>query len=142
MGDNISVDERNLNGLDPKFRAVVENILLDMERWLGYRAYVASGRRSPEQQAKLVAQGRSKTMKSKHIGGLAVDIVPVDTGWKAPRDFWLKLGYLAQKHGLRWGGEFGIPKGPMLDKLRTDIGGKRWNSTAKIGWDPAHVEER
>lgn len=136
----MAVDTRNLAGLEAAFRETVVAILSDMEKWFGYQCYVASGRRTADQQAKLVAQGRSKTMKSKHLSGKAADIVPVDLGWNAPRDYWLQLGYLAQKYGLRWGGEFGVPKGPMLDKLRADIKAKRWNTTAKVGWDPAHLE--
>jgi len=134
------IDKRNLAGLQPELRVKVERILTDMERYLGYRAYVASGRRTEEQQRKLVEAGRSKTLRSKHLKGLAADIVPVELGWHAPRDFWLKLGYLAYREGLRWGGEFGVPKGPLLERLRADVKAKRWNTQAKLGWDPSHLE--
>lgn len=134
------IDKRNLSGLDPVLRTKVERILADMERYLGWRAYVASGRRTAERQQRLVAAGKSKTMRSKHLTGRAADIVPVDVGWNAPRDYWLKLGYLAYREGLKWGGEFGVPRGPLLDSLRSDVKAKRWNSKAKLGWDPAHVE--
>ena len=136
----MAIDQRNLAGLDPAFRLKIERILKDLETFLGHRAYVASGRRTEEQQRKLVEAGRSKTLRSKHLKGLAADIVPVGLGWNAPRDFWLKLGYLAYREGLRWGGEFGIPKGALLERLRADVRAKRWNTQAKLGWDPSHLE--
>lgn len=39
---------------------------------------VIEGIRSVERQRQLVAQGASKTMRSRHIHGFAVDVVPID----------------------------------------------------------------
>lgn len=131
---------QNLDGLKPAFREKVERILHDMEKHLGYRCYVASGKRTPEQQAKLVAQGRSKTLRSKHLTGRAADIVPYSEKWNARQAYWMRLGYLAYREGLRWGGEFGLPA-PMREALRKACEKKKWDADVKIGWDPAHVEE-
>jgi hypothetical protein len=40
------------------------------------------GKRTPEQQAKLVAEGRSKTYNSDHLYGRAIDLVPLDAKGK------------------------------------------------------------
>jgi peptidoglycan L-alanyl-D-glutamate endopeptidase CwlK len=48
---------------------------------------VTEGLRTLERQKLLVAQGRSKTMNSKHLTGLAVDIVPIIDG----QDVWSYL---------------------------------------------------
>lgn len=77
-------------------------------RMAGYPVIVTSGRRSLSEQQRLVAAGRSKTLKSRHVDGQAFDIdwygfdrndVP---GW-----FWQLIGPWAITNlRLRWGGEF------------------------------------
>ncbi len=48
----------------------------------------------------------TQTLKSRHIGGGAVDIVPVskDGGiwWNAPFEVWESIGLIAEKNGLDW----------------------------------------
>jgi peptidoglycan L-alanyl-D-glutamate endopeptidase CwlK len=85
---------------------------------------VYDGIRSIEEQKKHVANGTSKTLKSKHLDGLAVDLVPWVGGkpvwdWsriypiaKAMDDAATKLGY-ADK--IRWGGAW--------DRVLSDFGG-------------------
>lgn len=135
----MDIETRNLAGLRPEFREKVRRILRDMEKYLGYRCYVASGLRTEAEQRRLVAQGRSKTNRSRHLKGLAADIVPVELGWNAPPSFWLRLGYLAEREGLGWGGFYGLPRG-LRAALRKAYGAKDWEARVKIGWDPAHVE--
>lgn len=48
---------------------------------------VTEGMRSMKRQRELVAAGASKTLKSRHITGHAIDIVPIVSGevsWKTP----------------------------------------------------------
>jgi len=48
---------------------------------------ITEGLRTLERQKKLVAEGRSKTLNSKHLTGLAVDIIPIIDG----KDVWSYL---------------------------------------------------
>ena len=123
-----------LSELTPELRRKVAAILLDLKGH-GYEAKVASGLRTVAEQRVLVAQGRSKTLASKHLPGpdglsRAADIVDAKLGWGASRAFWLLLGSSATAHGLRWGGTFGVDA-PVVDIVAGD---------AEMGFDPAHVE--
>lgn len=49
------------------------------------------------------------TLKSKHLDGLAIDIVPVKNGsvwWSAPEDVWQRMGAIGRSKGLTWGGDW------------------------------------
>jgi peptidoglycan LD-endopeptidase CwlK len=60
-----------LDGVNPKLVAVVQKAILLTKIDFG----VTYGLRTVEEQEKLVAAGRSQTMKSKHITGHAVDLM-------------------------------------------------------------------
>ena len=60
-----------LDGVNPKLVAVVQKAILLTKVDFG----VTYGLRTVEEQEKLVAAGRSQTMKSKHITGHAVDLM-------------------------------------------------------------------
>jgi peptidoglycan LD-endopeptidase CwlK len=60
-----------LEGVNPKLVAVVQKAILLTKIDFG----VTYGLRTIEEQEKLVAAGRSQTMKSKHITGHAVDLM-------------------------------------------------------------------
>lgn len=75
---------------------------------------VLQGIRSVSEQKRLVAQGRSKTMKSKHLEGKAVDLVPYVDG-KLDHDNWDNfypvaeaMKKAAEELGIkiRWGGSW------------------------------------
>ena len=132
------------------FRAKVEAILRNGQA-LGYSLIVHNALRTVEQQRALVARGTSRTMRSKHLGGIdgkarAVDIVDAEFGWDAPRHIWLMIGRLSLTQGCSWGGLWGLPRA-MRRKLTAFLTDRsiafdpyRWDG--KIGWDPAHVESR
>jgi hypothetical protein len=49
------------------------------------------------------------TLESKHLQGLAVDIVPYKDGkawWQAPIQVWLRMGEIGERYGLVWGGRW------------------------------------
>jgi len=49
------------------------------------------------------------TLRSKHIDGVAVDIVPVKNGspwWSAPVEEYAKIAEVMKKHGWKWGGDW------------------------------------
>lgn len=87
----------------PRDRAWVQLYLL--REW-GFEPYLIEGKRSLERQKQLVAQGKSKTLKSKHLTGDAWDIVLLDHGWDAPREFWNAVGRSARIVGAVWGGQW------------------------------------
>jgi peptidoglycan LD-endopeptidase CwlK len=60
-----------LEGVNPKLVAVVQKAILLTKVDFG----VTYGLRTVEEQEKLLAAGRSQTMKSKHITGHAVDLM-------------------------------------------------------------------
>jgi len=82
--------------------------------------------RSVETQKQYVARGLSKTMSSKHLYGLAVDLaflndIQDDGKINYPAEKYLPLGEYWESLGGRWGGRFGA-KGKNL------------------GWDSGHFE--
>lgn len=77
-------------------------------RSAGYPVIITSSRRSLAEQRALLAQGRTKTLKSKHLDGLAFDIDWYRTSRDdVPTAFWDLIGPWAERElGLRWGGRF------------------------------------
>lgn len=65
-----NISKERLEGIKPELRAVVERAIEITEVDFG----VTQGLRTMEQQEALVARGASKTMKSKHLTGDAVDL--------------------------------------------------------------------
>lgn len=105
--------------LDPKMRELA-TILLTALREAGIPAIITAlgARRGTTEQRRLVAGGRSKTLRSKHLTGHAFDIDVAGLNRDAiPREFWNIVGPWAEQNlGLRWGGRF------------------------KGFWDPGHFE--
>lgn len=72
---------------------------------------VIEGLRTPERQAELMKQGFTRTLKSRHIIGQAVDIVPLPVDWNNPAPFRLvaeAMKKAAAELGVRitWGGDW------------------------------------
>jgi len=63
-----------LEGVDERLQAVVKSAIGQSSQDFS----VICGMRTIEEQRKLVAKGASQTMKSKHIEGLAVDLMAYD----------------------------------------------------------------
>lgn len=63
---------RNLQGIHPDLRKVMDRALQEAP----FAFVVTEGLRTPERQKELVRIGASKTLKSRHITGHAVDLVP------------------------------------------------------------------
>lgn len=100
--------------------------LLQKAAELGSPIVILELYRSVEIQKQYVARGLSKTMSSKHLYGLAVDIafladIMDDNKINYPAEKYLPLGEYWESLGGRWGGRFGA-KGSSL------------------GWDSGHFE--
>jgi len=127
---------KNLNGVHPDLRRVIDRALQDSE--LDF--VVIEGLRTKERQKQLVASGASKTMNSRHLTGHAVDLVPIGPNGKAAFDWPLydKLApavkAAAEKEGvaLDWGGDWkSFKDGPHFELDRKVYPEGDWASKAK-----------
>lgn len=135
---------------DGNFRAKVEAIVASGNAH-GYPLIVHNALRTVDQQKALVAKGHSKTMRSKHLPGKdgkarAADVVDARFLWGAPRHVWVMIGRLALTQGCAWGGLWGLPyamrkkfEAFLLDRSKP-FDPKAWRG--KVGWDPAHIEQK
>ena len=97
----------NLKGVHEDLVSVVTRALELTERDF----MVIEGLRTEERQKQLVAEGKSKTMNSRHLTGHAVDIVPYPISWEwddfrpvvaAMREAAKELN-IDVEHGFDWG---------------------------------------
>lgn len=87
--------------------------------------------RTIQEQKENVRKGVSKTMDSRHLDKLAVDLYIYDMGTKAPvveLEQYRSLGEYWESLGGRWGGRFGLENTSKNDQ------------NTKLGWDPYHFE--
>jgi hypothetical protein len=103
--------------------------LINRATVLGTPIFIAEWMRTWEQQTVLVARKASKTMNSKHLQGLAVDVIFLadvqdDSAVNYTADAYRSLGEFWEEMGGRWGGRFG--DNPDTDKVE--------------GWDAGHFE--
>lgn len=102
-------DLQRLTGVHESIRRVLVRAARDGAP----RFSVVEGLRTVKRQRELVAAGASKTMRSRHIHGFAVDIAPIIGGkisWDWPAFYPLaraiKAAALAEKVNLTWGGDW------------------------------------
>jgi peptidoglycan L-alanyl-D-glutamate endopeptidase CwlK len=82
---------------------------------------VIEGLRTPERQRELVAKGASKTMRSRHLTGHAVDLAPVPLDWNDLGSFRalaevMRAAAEIEEVPLKWGGDFtGFFDGPHFE---------------------------
>lgn len=88
-------------------------VLVETLRKQGVPMYVHSARRTPAEQARLYAEGRSRiAVKGAHTTGCAVDIVHAKFHWQLSREEWRYIGIVgkqvAHRIGLdvEWGGDW------------------------------------
>lgn len=100
---------QRLEGIHPDLRRVMDRAIATTD--LDFT--VLEGLRSLERQKKLVASGASKTLKSRHLTGHAVDIAPLIEGkvsWDWPLYHKLaKVVKAAAAHEgvkIEWGGDW------------------------------------
>lgn len=107
-----------LQGVHPDLVAVVElAIKLTKQDFT-----VIQGRRSQEQQAEAVARGNSWTMRSRHLTGHAIDVVPYPIDWNDLEKFKLIRDAFFQASQqldvpIRWGGDWN-EDGKFTDEIK------------------------
>lgn len=61
------------------------------------------------------------TLNSKHLGGKAFDVVPLNKDgnpwWDAPIEVWTKIGLCGEEAGLQWGGRWEIKDNPHFEDM-------------------------
>lgn len=98
---------------------------------LGYVVSVRDVHRSAEEQARMVKEGKSKTMKSAHLESRAADLVLYKGGLAITGgEEFRPLGEFWENLGGRWGGRFGLEDLPKEVQDR------------QLGWDSCHFEFR
>lgn len=108
---------QNLSGVHPDLVAVVElAIKLTEQDFL-----VIEGVRSINRQRQLLAEGKSKTMNSRHLTGHAVDLCPYPVDWN-DHDKFIVISE-AMKEAAK---ELDIPI--------------EWGGDWKNGWDKPHYQ--
>lgn len=97
-----------LNGLDTRLVTVI------CKASLGVSIRVLEGLRTAKRQQMLFDSGRTKTLKSKHLAGEAVDLIWEDfrfEDWDNTEKFYYHAGYIARvadelQVNIRWGGDW------------------------------------
>jgi hypothetical protein len=165
MADRNAGTDRNRNrqDLQPEFRELFELVFKQLAA-MAYRPVFLEGFRSTERQAYLYAQGRTRPgnivtgrdgvkRRSEHQprveggGGCAADIafehheghvcsckgaaLRGKLCWDGSAMCYRRLGALAEDVGCAWGGRFGVKGNARRESPLT---------TAKVGWDPGHIE--
>lgn len=127
---------KNLQGIHPDLRRVVDRALILSP----VDFTVIEGLRTKERQAQLVKQGASKTLKSRHITGHAVDLVPIGKDGKASFAWPLydllapAVKEAARLEGVKivWGGDWATFRdGPHFELDREVYPAGDWSSKAK-----------
>ena len=102
-------DMKKLEGVKPELVAVVERAA----ELTAAPFNVAEGVRTIERQRQLLACGKSRTMKSKHLTGEAVDLYPLTqdrkaVDWKGFERLAAVMKQAAQELGtkIQWGGDW------------------------------------
>ena len=80
--------KKKLEGVHPDIIKVLDELIKLMD------VTVVEGLRTQERQNKLYADGASKTTKSKHILGKAVDIAPYPINWDDKEHFYYMCGMI------------------------------------------------
>ena len=141
------LNAERLKLIDTSIRSRVAHVITDMEA-AGHKPFIHGDVwRSPQKQIELFKRGVTKVRWGFHCattpqgkpGALAADVIDASKGWNAPATFWLALGAAAKKHGLHWGGYFGLTS-TLKKALHDALGTSAATSRMKLGWDVAHVE--
>lgn len=137
----------NLQGVDQELVDIAHKALSLSSIDFG----VIQGLRTEEEQRALVAKGASQTMKSKHLLGLAIDVM----AYVGPRASWelrlyddiadaFKKASVMNSTKIRWGGAWHIPNiaewdGTMQDALDDYVMTRR-SQGRRIFIDAGHFE--
>jgi peptidoglycan L-alanyl-D-glutamate endopeptidase CwlK len=93
-------DRKRLEGVHPDLVRVVERASLGKVRFI-----VTEGLRTMERQAQLAREGRSQTMRSRHLTGHAVDLAVLDEAYRTLAAE-MKAAAAVEGVPVDWGGDW------------------------------------
>ncbi len=103
------LSKKRLEGVDERLKAVV----MECAARCPYPFNVSEGLRTEEKQREYVKQDKSRTMKSKHLIGKAVDLYPLSMDrrvidWTGFEDLAARMFEVAEEMGVEivWGGHW------------------------------------
>jgi peptidoglycan LD-endopeptidase CwlK len=105
---------RALNDLDIRFKPIAIELLARITE-ARIPVLIVDTLRTPAEHQVNLANGTSWTNHSKHLDGLAIDIVPYKTydlhgpdklQWDNSDPVWQTIGKIGKSLGLRWGGDW------------------------------------
>ena len=106
---------RALDDLDPIFRPLAFQLVARLVE-AGIPILIVDTLRTPAEHQVNLLKGTSWTKHSKHLDGLAIDIVPYEVytlkpggeklAWDAEWPLWERIGVIGESLGLRWGGRW------------------------------------
>lgn len=97
--------KRRMRGVDSRLQAVFDEVIKEFD------CTIIEGLRSKERQKELLKQGATKTLKSKHLEGRAMDVAPYPIDWDDRDRFHYFGGYVLgvasqMGYNVRWGGDW------------------------------------
>lgn len=106
---------RALDDLHPTFKPLAMELLARLVE-AKVPVLIVDTLRTPAEHAINLANGTSWTTRSKHLDGLAIDIVPYSLytiapggdklEWDVTAPVWQTIGRIGKGLGLRWGGDW------------------------------------
>lgn len=127
---------RALDDLDPRFKPLAIELLARLVE-ARIPVLVVDTLRTPAEHAINLAAGTSHVARSKHLDGLAIDIVPYEIytlapggdklQWNSDHPVWPRIGAIGEALGLRWGGRWRSLRDmghfESVDPVATSVGG-------------------
>ena len=114
------LSKKRLEGVDERLKAIV----IECAVRCSYPFNVSEGLRTEEQQREYVRQGKSRTMKSKHLTGKAVDLYPLSmdrkvVDWSRFEELADLMFQVASDQGVEivWGGHWKT----LVDKCHFEL---------------------
>ena len=137
-----------LDELTTEFRSKAAAVIADVTA-KGHHLEIEpiyGGRRTQEQQRKIVGAGHSKTLHSYHLSGEAADLYERTDGklhWPSKRAQFL-IGSSAWVHDIGWGGMFDADKERLKEAIR-ELRKLAWTEehhlyATPVGWDACHIQ--
>jgi hypothetical protein len=111
---------RKLDDLSREFKPLAIELLARLTE-AGIAVMIVDTLRTPAEHAENLANGTSKTARSRHLFGDAIDVCPFETWalhgpdklqWNTKDPIWKQIGNVGEALGLRWGGRWADPHDP------------------------------
>ena len=90
------LDAKSLNRLNGVDKRLV-NLAKQVAKITPIHFQITEGIRTKERQEQLVKEGKSKTLNSKHLQGLAIDIMSCKEGYSQAKDIFILVGLFIAK---------------------------------------------